>query len=109
MQDSHKSLVEEHKHLLTAVNALQIAFSNSPLFMGNSRQKPIKYYVDEAFLRLRSWNLFMVRMQIKLCCFQSNNFKKFEELEKLANTSSGWIQNLDDYLMLCSFLISHSY
>lgn len=102
--DSHKALEEQLKVLTAAAKVLELLFKKSPIVVGSSKQKPIEFYVEEAWRTLRSEKLFLIGLQIKLNCIESpDGPQSFEKAVNLFNINN---QMLDSYLMFFTFLIS---
>lgn len=92
---------------MASANTLRISEKENFVLNGDSKQKPIAYYIEEACEILHIWKLYQKSLDLSLRRMDPRNddsIKKFESLTKLPHELS---VRLDQYLVFSTFLLSH--
>lgn len=90
---------------MSAANALKMLCETSQIITGNSKQKPIKFYIDEACALLHDWLLHNKALTNELESLDIRNTEPNQQFGKMLASSSTLIERLDNYLLFSNFLV----
>ncbi|XP_055303323.1 uncharacterized protein LOC129568992 [Sitodiplosis mosellana] len=106
LEDFHRELKAEYRNLSALANVLQITTAESFLLVGDCRQKPITYYLENACQVLHIWMLYQRSLHILLNRIDMRNDDSIRQFETMTPIPQHLSANLDRYLLFSTFLLA---
>lgn len=107
LEDFHRELKAEYQNLAAVANVLQIITSESPLIIGDCRQKPISFYLEKACQVLHTSTLYQKSLRITLNQIDVRNDDSLKKFDTMTTMPLDLSANLDRYLLFSTFLLTH--
>lgn len=102
----YDELSADYRNLLTAANVLQMLTDKSVVIAGDSKQRPISYYIDEGCRILYIWNIYQKSSEKLLANIDIRNNESVKEFSKFIESPTDLTHKLEDYLLYCTFILA---
>lgn len=99
-------LKNDYQNLLAAANALHILTTDTSVIVGNCKQKPITYYLDEACRILYAWKIYQMSLAMALQQIDMRKGDSMQQFKNVTITPQELSSSLDEYLLYSTFLFS---
>lgn len=103
--DSYEELRTTYREFSASSNKLELT-PNCSLVVGNSKQKPIEYYVEKSSDIILYMKVFQIHLDEKVAAIELRNKDSCVVFSKAVTLSDGFQDTLDEFLLYSKYLMS---